>query len=273
MICISFLCYSKIHLFKYAFVICNLSSLQAMGVAGMRSVHVNSRMEADFNFMYLTKPAKMKIRRIFNTGVWAQFRCSSHSVQFHLKVCVMNAVFSWFSNKKFCEVSNIIVPCELQVENLQIDNQQKGCVFPVAFAPGIIFQLPDIFQFPFSSSMLVSFERLNNAYLIDPDSPFLQFRHPWAWKPAKEHDPLLKFPWLFGSQTFPISNTLNCARYAFYVGWVRFWFHYTSNMWDSGVSICKTLIPENITLGHHGVTHFNTFTIFLFSNFCHLPFF
>ena len=57
-----------------------------MGVASLRSISVNSRMEADFNFMYLMKPAKMKIRRNFNTGVWAQFKCSSHSLQFHLKV-------------------------------------------------------------------------------------------------------------------------------------------------------------------------------------------
>ena len=41
----------------------------------------------------------------------------------------------------------------------------------------------------------------------------------------------------------------------------------------SGVSICKTAIPESITLGHHGVTHLNALTVFLFSNFGHLPFF
>ena len=40
----------------------------------------------------------------------------------------------------------------------------------------------------------------------------------------------------------------------------------------SGASIFKTLIPESITLGHHGVTHLKAFTVFLFSNFCHLPF-
>ena len=42
---------------------------------------------------------------------------------------------------------------------------------------------------------------------------------------------------------------------------------------QSGVSICKTLIPENIMLGHHGITHFNALNVFLFSNFCHLKFF
>ena len=40
----------------------------------------------------------------------------------------------------------------------------------------------------------------------------------------------------------------------------------------SGVSIFKTLIPESITLGHHGVSHSISFTVFLFSNFSHLPF-
>ena len=31
---------------------------------------------------------------------------------------------------------------------------------------------------------------------------------------------------------------------------------------------------QNINpLGHHRVIHFNAFTIFLFSNFCHVPFF
>ena len=49
--------------------------------------------------------------------------------------------------------------------------------------------------------------------------------------------------------------------------------HPRSCMPHSGVSICKTLIPESITLGHHGVTHLNAFTVFLFSNFGHLPFF
>ena len=47
----------------------------------------------------------------------------------------------------------------------------------------------------------------------------------------------------------------------------------TGKLPQSGVSICKTLIPESITLGHHGVTHLNAFTVFLFSNFGHLPFF
>uniref|UniRef100_A0A914WWB3 Uncharacterized protein n=1 Tax=Plectus sambesii TaxID=2011161 RepID=A0A914WWB3_9BILA len=60
----------------------------------------------DFGNMQLSKPNQTDIRRIFQTGLWLQYRSSPHQLQIHLKI-----------------------------NHLQVDNQLPACVFDIVLAP------------------------------------------------------------------------------------------------------------------------------------------
>lgn len=56
--------------------------------------------------MEMLKPHRRYMRRSFQTGLWLQYKTSTHQVQLHAKI-----------------------------NRLQIDNQLLDCVFPVILAP------------------------------------------------------------------------------------------------------------------------------------------
>jgi len=63
-------------------------------------------MEVDFEEETLYRPVHRRVRRIFQAGLWAQYKMSPHQVQFHAKM-----------------------------NRLQIDNQLDDCIFPTVLAP------------------------------------------------------------------------------------------------------------------------------------------
>lgn len=69
-------------------------------------VIINQKYEVDFITEMMLKPSRKRLRRSFQTGLWAQIKTSAHQLQLHAKV-----------------------------NRLQIDNQLYDCVFPVVLAP------------------------------------------------------------------------------------------------------------------------------------------
>ncbi|XP_076183155.1 vacuolar protein sorting 13C isoform X2 [Ptiloglossa arizonensis] len=71
-----------------------------------QKILLEPKLEVDYLNMEMLKPHRRSLRRTFQTGLWLQYRTSTHQVQLHAKI-----------NK------------------LQIDNQLSDCVFPVILAP------------------------------------------------------------------------------------------------------------------------------------------
>ncbi|XP_043479643.1 vacuolar protein sorting-associated protein 13 isoform X2 [Leptopilina heterotoma] len=69
-------------------------------------VMLEPKFEVDYLNMEMLRPSRRYMRRTFQTGLWIQYRTSSHQVHLHAKI-----------NK------------------LQIDNQLSECIFPVILAP------------------------------------------------------------------------------------------------------------------------------------------
>ncbi|XP_051160676.1 intermembrane lipid transfer protein Vps13 isoform X3 [Leptopilina boulardi] len=69
-------------------------------------VMLEPKLEVDYLNMEMLRPNRRYMRRTFQTGLWIQYRTSSHQVHLHAKI-----------NK------------------LQIDNQLSECIFPVILAP------------------------------------------------------------------------------------------------------------------------------------------
>ncbi|XP_047359321.1 vacuolar protein sorting-associated protein 13 isoform X2 [Vespa velutina] len=69
-------------------------------------VLLEPKLEVDYLNMEMLKPHRRYMRRSFQTGLWLQYKTSTHQVQLHAKI-----------------------------NRLQIDNQLLDCVFPVILAP------------------------------------------------------------------------------------------------------------------------------------------
>ncbi|KAJ9578224.1 hypothetical protein L9F63_005554, partial [Diploptera punctata] len=69
-------------------------------------ISIDNKFEVDFENGLMFKPAKRRLRRTFQTGLWLQMKTSPHQMQLHAKI-----------------------------NRLQIDNQMYDCIFPVVLAP------------------------------------------------------------------------------------------------------------------------------------------
>ncbi|XP_052084958.1 intermembrane lipid transfer protein VPS13A-like isoform X11 [Mytilus californianus] len=69
-------------------------------------VHLENKMEVDWNEMMMYKPNKRQIRRSFQEGIWLQYKTSPHQIQLHAKI-----------------------------QRLQLDNQMSDATFQTVLAP------------------------------------------------------------------------------------------------------------------------------------------
>ena len=69
-------------------------------------LHLENKMEIDYNEMMMYKPNKRQIRRRFQEGIWLQYKTSPHQIQLHAKI-----------------------------QRLQLDNQMSDATFQTVLAP------------------------------------------------------------------------------------------------------------------------------------------